>query len=138
MQPSQLSCSRARNDKIDVKTERTHALASSLSTSVIKRMERNRRMGEGTACAHFGSDPDGLHDFLLARALSDRRLGVALDAVWALRHMSHRNGDQLLGLSRQGAVLENGLTELAEGLVGVRRKIVAPLRYFPAQLRVRV
>src|SRR5690606_26920612 len=42
-------------------------------------------------------------------------LGVALDAIGALRHMRDRDGDQLLGLGRQRAVLEHGLAELAEG-----------------------
>ncbi len=81
---------------------------------LIHRLKRKVRMRVGGARAHFRGDPDRFHYLLLGRAILDRLLGVAANAVRTLGHMRHRDRDQLLGLGGQRAVGEHGLTELLE------------------------
>src|SRR5262245_60902014 len=45
------------------------------------------------------------------------------NAVRALRHMSHGDGNELLGVGRQCAVSKNSLAELPEGTFDFRRKL---------------
>src|SRR3954463_3483255 len=58
----------------------------------IHRIERNIRVRVGGTSAHFGSDPDGLHHFLLGGPLLDRELRMAANAVRALGDMRDCNG----------------------------------------------
>src|SRR5690606_30263093 len=76
----------------------------------------NGRMGIGCPCPHFRGDPDGFHDFLLARSLAHGHWGVRLDAPGALGHMGHSHGDQLLGLFIQNTFLEDRPAEISPGL----------------------
>ena len=69
------------------------------------------RVSVGAAGAHLRCHPDGFHDLLRARSAPERRPGVAADAEWALRDVSHGDGDQLLGLRGQRAFGEYGFAE---------------------------
>src|SRR5512146_1845157 len=46
-------------------------------------VQRDRGVGERTARAHLGRDPDGFHDLLVAHTRPAGELGVAPDAVRA-------------------------------------------------------
>lgn len=87
-------------------------------------------MGVGTAGAHFCGDPDCLHQFLFRGAMSQRGLGMALDAIRALGDMRDRDRDDLLHLCRQGAVCEDFLAERLESCLGIRGQFAALLREF--------
>lgn len=67
-----------------------------------------------------------MDEFLGSDACTLRRLGVTLDAVGALRHMSDRHGDQLLGFARERAVSEPRLAEYLKCCLGVGTE-AAPL-----------
>src|SRR6187399_1790718 len=70
---------------------------------------------------------------------------MAADAVWTLRDVCRRDGNQLLGLGRQRALGKNPGAEVSEGLVNPWRKLLArrsdllcrlgiDLRHLPALL----
>src|SRR3546814_4436736 len=66
-----------------------------------QRVEGDGRVGEGAAGTHLGGDPDRLHDLLRRRARPGRRLGVALDAIGALRGVrSEEHTSELQSLMR--------------------------------------
>ena len=79
-----------------------------------ERMQGQRRVRVGPACAHLRGHPDRLHDLPCLRTFPAGELGVPLDAVGALRDMGNRNGDELFGLAVQRTVGEDGATELLE------------------------
>src|SRR3546814_1861576 len=74
------------------------------------------------------------HDLLRRRARPGRRLGVALDAIGALRGVRDRHGDQLLGLARYGAFTEHRLAEGVKGRFGLRRQRAPRLGQMPRLL----
>jgi hypothetical protein len=76
--------------------------------------------------AHFGCDPDGLHEFGRRSAGSEGSFGVALDAVWALCDMSHCHGNDLLHFCAQRPVSENLAAESVKRGFGLGGE-VAPL-----------
>ncbi len=88
-------------------------------------MQGQRRVCEGTARAHLGGDPDGLHDLFVAGPCAVREPGVTFYAVGALGHVRHGDRDELFGLLRQGAVGEDPLAELVEGSVDVGRELAS-------------
>src|SRR6185437_1505683 len=90
------------------------------------------------AGAHFRGDPDGLHDFLARRAMTQRSLGMTANAIGALRHMRHRNGNQLLGLRRQRPTCENLPAEVLKRFFGLGRQSPPLLRELTGQGRVYV
>ena len=94
---------------------------SALVGSFLHLVERQNGMGIGTTCAHLGSDPDCLHDLCLARLVAQCRLGMALDAIGALRDMCDRHGDQLFGLLIQCSLGKDGLTEMVLSPVSFQR-----------------
>jgi hypothetical protein len=51
-------------------------------------VDREIRVGIGATRAHFASKPYCFHHFLLRGAFPQRALGVAADAIGALRHMA--------------------------------------------------
>jgi hypothetical protein len=64
-------------------------------------------MGVGAAGAHLGRDPDRFHQLLARGARTQGRLGMALDAIGALRDVRDGDRDELLCLARKGAVREH-------------------------------
>src|SRR5215218_2702065 len=86
-------------------------------------VERDHGVGVGASGAHFGGDPDRLHDLRFGGALAQRDPGMAADAVRALGHVRDRHRDQLLRLFRQRAVGEDLLAERLERLVRLRREL---------------
>lgn len=68
-------------------------------------------MSIGTARPHLGSDPDRLHNFLRGCTVLQRGVGMALNAIGALRDMSCGDRNKLFGLSRQCPVCEDGFAE---------------------------
>jgi hypothetical protein len=107
-----------------------------LFAHLVHRLDRDHRMRVGGAGAHFGGDPDRLHHLGLGRTALQCQLGVAADAVRALRDVRRRDGDQLLGLGRQRAVGEGTLAESAERGIGLGRQLAALLRQLPGHLGV--
>ncbi len=83
-------------------------------------------MGVSRAGAHFGGDPDSLHDLALAGAGSERSCGVAADAVGTLGDVSDGDGDQLLRPGRQSAVGEYRMAERLECSERFWRQVLAP------------
>jgi hypothetical protein len=63
-------------------------------------------MSVGASGAHLGGDPNCFHELLSRCTVAQRRLGVPLDAVWALCDVRDGYGDDLLGLRGQRAVGE--------------------------------
>jgi hypothetical protein len=63
-------------------------------------------MSVGTSCSHFGGNPDRFHQFLSGSSMAKSRLGVTFNAVWALRHVCHCDGDQLFRSGRKGPFSE--------------------------------
>jgi hypothetical protein len=53
-------------------------------------------MSVGTSSSHLGGDPNGFHGLFWRDTVAQRRFGVSLDAVWALRDMRNCHGDELL------------------------------------------
>src|SRR5262245_55730817 len=83
-------------------------------------------MSERSARAHLSRYPDRLHDLFWRRALPGGRLGMAPDAIRALGPVCYSNGDQLLGLARQRAVLKDCLAKLLERGVDLWCERAAP------------
>src|SRR4030095_1763714 len=81
--------------------------------------------------------PDVFHYLLGRRALPDGRLGVALNAIRALGHVCDGNGDQLLALAWQRAVLKDRLAELLKGRVDLGGERAAPLGQRLARSRIK-
>jgi len=79
----------------------------------------------GCARTHFGCNPDRFHDLLGARSVAQRRLGMAPDAVGALRDMRRGNCNELFGLGGQRSFCEHALTEAREGFVNIGRELFA-------------
>src|SRR5690606_563060 len=79
----------------------------------------------GAASAHLRCHPDRLHDLLWAGAGTAGELGMALDAVRALRHVGYCHRDQLLGLLRQRPVGEHRAAEVLERLMDLRSQLLA-------------
>ena len=67
-------------------------------------IERKDRMRVRSAGAHFGRDTDRFHQLLFAGAGFHRKLGVAANAIRALRHMRDSDRNELLGFGRQRAI----------------------------------
>ena len=87
-------------------------------------------MGIGAAGAHLGRDPDRFHQLLARGARTQGRLGVALNAIGALRDMRDGDRDELLCLARKGAVREYLLAEGLERDMDVGRKPLADVGQF--------
>jgi signal transduction histidine kinase len=117
-------------------TSVTFRLPFSPLSGIRHRFERDVRVRERAARPHLGCDPDGLHDFPFARAFAQSRMGVAADAIGALRGVRHRDRDQLLHLARQRALGERGIAEGVERLVHFRRQLAPALREFLARERI--
>src|SRR4051812_35091928 len=75
-------------------------------------------MCECSPRAHLRGDPDGFHELAVAGAGAVGQPRVSADAVRALRDVSDRHCDQLLGDAWQGAIGENAPAELVERFVG--------------------
>ena len=88
-------------------------------------MQGQGRVRKGAAGAHFGGDPDGLHDLLRIRTFPAGQLGVPLDAIGALRDVRNRNGDELFGLAIERTVCEHRAAKLLERSMCRRRKFPA-------------
>jgi hypothetical protein len=58
-------------------------------------------MSVGAPSLHLGGDPNCFHELLWRCTVAQRRLGVSLDAVWALRDVRDCDGDDLFGLRGQ-------------------------------------
>src|SRR5215831_8444478 len=61
-----------------------------------------------------------------------------MNAIRTLRHMGHRDRDELLGLRRQGAVGKDPLAEGSEGAVDLGRQLPSFLRELLGRVRVDV
>jgi hypothetical protein len=68
-----------------------------------------------SARAHLGCNPGRLHDFLRARAMTQRRLRVTADAIRTLRDVRCRDGDELLGLMPRAATTCGPAAERSPG-----------------------
>jgi hypothetical protein len=68
-------------------------------------------MSVGAPSPHLGGDPNCFHELLWRCTVAQRRLGVPLDAVRALRDVRDCDGDDLLGLRGQRPVGEDSLAE---------------------------
>jgi hypothetical protein len=68
-------------------------------------------MSVGAPSPHLGGDPNCFHELLWRCTVAQRRLGVPLDAVRALRDVRDCDGDDLLGLRGQRSLGEDSLAE---------------------------
>jgi hypothetical protein len=88
--------------------------------SFVHFLHRQDRMSVGTSCSHFGGNSDRFHQFLSGSSMAKSRLGVTFNAVWALRHVCHCDGDQLFRSGRERPFSEYVLAECLEGLFSRR------------------
>jgi hypothetical protein len=93
-------------------------------------------MSVGASGPHLGGNPDCFHELLSRCTVAQRRLGVPLDAVWALCDVRDGYGDDLLGLRGQHAVGEDSLAEDIECCFDVGSEGSSFLRELPGSRRV--
>ena len=93
-------------------------------------------MGIGTPGPHFGCNPDSFHQFFRRCPRAQRRLGVTVDAVGALRHVGDRDRDDLLDLCGKSPIGEDRFAECIKG--GLLAWCQAPplLRHFVGRRRI--
>lgn len=73
-------------------------------------------MGHCGARTQCGGDHDGLRDLGIGRTCGACLAGVNLDAIGALRCVSHAEGDKFLIFYRHGAIRHGGGIECGESL----------------------
>ena len=95
---------------------------------MLQRIQRKNRVGVRGTGPHFGGDPDGFHDFLGSCTLLPGRLGMTTNAIGALRHMRHGDGDQLFGLRGQRPFGKYALAECLKRLRRLWRQVSSAFR----------
>src|SRR5690606_12702254 len=108
----------------------------SVGVHLFQSAQRHHGVRISSAGAHLRRNPDRLHDLLVRGTLSRGLLGVADDAIGTLRHMGHRDGDQLLGLLVQRARGEDLLAERLERRGRVRHQFAPPARQLGGACRI--
>src|SRR6266705_3961948 len=88
---------------------------------LLQALERQAAVAPRGAGGHGHRDEGRLGDLGVRGAGNRGLLRVSVDAPGTLRDLGDAEGDELLGLRRNRAVLERLLIELEEGLVGLRR-----------------
>ena len=84
---------------------------------------RDDRMRECCAGAHFRRHPDRFHQLLMRSAFAQRGARVAANAIRALRDVRDGDGNDVLGLGGEGAIGEDRLPELVECRCGAGREL---------------
>lgn len=102
-------------------SRRVAGALGALANCFLHLLKRERRMGIGTAGAHFRGDPDRFHQFLLGGAVPQRGLGMAPNAVWALGDMRNRDSNDLLHFCLQRTIRKDLLAKGLKGRVGIGR-----------------
>src|SRR5690625_2577872 len=75
---------------------------------------------------HFGGCPNCLHDFRFTSSLSLCQVRVARNAIWALRGVGDRNGDELLGFWVERPGGKYLLTKCVPGFMRFGSEFAAP------------
>jgi hypothetical protein len=93
-------------------------------------------MSVGASSPHLGGHPNGFHELLWRCAVTQRRLGMSPNAVWALRYVRNCDSDDLFGLRRQCPIGEDSLAEGIECYFDVMSEGSSFLREFTGSRRI--
>jgi hypothetical protein len=98
-----------------------------------------------TSGTHFGSNPNGFHDFFRRSVVPLGDAGMTADAIRTLCHVCHGHGDQLLGLRGKRPFGKHALTESLESLgrfrgqilrIGAMKSYLGSLSLPPIRIRI--